>query len=93
MKSYELFQNMSPALAREILSYLQKEQNPVFKSVVQTLAAQRNGQDPEGRTTRKWFIALIVLTIVAAVYFWPVWTHGLTTWDAWHDRMWLSTWI
>ena len=41
MKSYELFQNMSPALASEILSYLQKEQNPVFKSVVQTLAAQR----------------------------------------------------
>ncbi|HEX4666849.1 MAG TPA: hypothetical protein VH207_09620 [Chthoniobacterales bacterium] len=41
MKSYELFQNMSPALATEILSYLQKEQTPVFKSVVQTLAAQR----------------------------------------------------
>jgi len=41
MKSHELFQNMSPALATEILSYLQKEQTPVFKTVVQTLAAQR----------------------------------------------------
>lgn len=41
MKSHELFQNMSPALAAEILSYLQKEQTPVFKTVVQTLAAQR----------------------------------------------------
>ena len=42
MKSYEIFQQMSPALASEILSYLQKEQPPVFKSVVQTLASQRN---------------------------------------------------
>ena len=36
---------------------------------------------------------LVLLTIVAAVYFWPVWTHGLMTWDAWHQRMWLSTWV
>jgi hypothetical protein len=42
MKSYEIFQQMSPSLAGEILSYLQKEQPPVFKSVVQTLARQRN---------------------------------------------------
>ena len=41
MKSHEIFQNMSPALAAEILTYLQKEQTPVFKSVVQTLAQQR----------------------------------------------------
>ena len=42
MKSHEIFQQMSPGLAGEILSYLQKEQPPVFKSVVQTLASQRN---------------------------------------------------
>ena len=42
MKSHEIFQHMSPALAAEILSYLQKTQTPVFKSVVQTLTAQRN---------------------------------------------------
>jgi dolichyl-phosphate-mannose-protein mannosyltransferase len=36
---------------------------------------------------------LVLLTIVAAVYFWPIWTHGLTTWDAWHERMWLSSWV
>ncbi len=41
MKSHELFQHMPPGLAAEILSYLQKEQTPVFKSVVQTLASQR----------------------------------------------------
>ena len=42
MKSHEIFQHMSPALAAEILGYLQKTQTPVFKSVVQTLASQRN---------------------------------------------------
>jgi hypothetical protein len=42
MKSHEIFQQMSPGLAGEILSYLQKERTPVFKSVVQTLASQRN---------------------------------------------------
>lgn len=41
MKSHEIFQHMTPALAAEILNYLQKEQPPVFKSVVQTLAQQR----------------------------------------------------
>ena len=42
MKSYEIFQKMSPTMAVEILNYVQKEQAPVFKSVVQTLASQRN---------------------------------------------------
>ena len=42
MKSHEIFQHMSPALAVEILSYLQKERTPVFKSVVSGLAGQRN---------------------------------------------------
>ncbi len=41
MKSHEIFQHMSPALAAEILSYLQNEQKPVFKAVVQGLASQR----------------------------------------------------
>ena len=42
MKSHEIFQHMSPALAAEIFGFLQKTQTPVFKSVVQTLASQRN---------------------------------------------------
>ena len=41
MKSHELFQQMSPAQASQILSYLQKERAPVFKSVIHTLAEQR----------------------------------------------------
>jgi dolichyl-phosphate-mannose--protein O-mannosyl transferase len=36
---------------------------------------------------------LLLLTIVAAVYFWPIWTHDLTTYEAWHQRMWLPSWI
>ena len=42
MKSYEIFQHMSPGLAAEVLGYLQKAQTPVLKSVIQTLAGQRN---------------------------------------------------
>jgi hypothetical protein len=42
MKSHEIFQHMSPALAVEILTYLQKEQTPVYKTVVQGLAQQRH---------------------------------------------------
>jgi dolichyl-phosphate-mannose--protein O-mannosyl transferase len=38
-------------------------------------------------------VLVVLLSIIAAVYFWPVWTHGLLTWDAWHQRMWLSTWV
>jgi dolichyl-phosphate-mannose--protein O-mannosyl transferase len=36
---------------------------------------------------------LLLLTMVAATYFWPIWTHDLVTYDAWHQRMWLPSWI
>lgn len=41
MKSHEIMEQMSPELAAEILGYLQGEQTPVFKSMVQALAGQR----------------------------------------------------
>jgi hypothetical protein len=41
MKAHEIFQHVSPVLAAEILSYLQKEKTPIYKSVVQGLAQQR----------------------------------------------------
>ncbi len=41
MKAHEIFQQMSPALAVEILTYLQKEETPIYKTVVQGLAQQR----------------------------------------------------
>src|SRR5450432_1256861 len=42
MKSHEIFQQMSPALAAAIFAYLQKEQKPVVKAAIQGLANQRN---------------------------------------------------
>jgi len=42
MKSHEIFQRMSPALAAEIFAYLQNEQKPVLKTAIQGLANQRN---------------------------------------------------
>ena len=42
MKSHEIFQRMSPTLAAEIFTYLQREQTPVFKAAVQGLGNQRN---------------------------------------------------
>jgi hypothetical protein len=41
MKSHEIFQAMSPVLAVEVLTYLQREQTPVYKTAVQGLAQQR----------------------------------------------------
>lgn len=42
MKAHELFQRMSPELATEIFTYLQREQKPVYKAAIQGLANQRN---------------------------------------------------
>ena len=41
MKSHEIFQHMSPALAAEIFTWLQREQKPVLKAAIQGLANQR----------------------------------------------------
>jgi hypothetical protein len=42
MKSHEIFQGISPALAAEIFNWLQTEQKPVYKAAIQGLANQRN---------------------------------------------------
>jgi hypothetical protein len=42
MKSHEIFQRMSPALAARIFTFLQTEQKPVYKGAIQGLANQRN---------------------------------------------------
>lgn len=36
---------------------------------------------------------VVVLAVVAASYFWPVWTGELITYDAWRARMWFASWI
>ena len=42
MKSHEIFERMSPALAAQIFTFLQTEQKPVYKAAIQGLANQRN---------------------------------------------------
>ena len=42
MKSHEIFQHMSPALAAQIFTFLQTEHKPVYKAAIQGLANQRN---------------------------------------------------
>ena len=42
MKAHELFQRMSPSLAAEVFTFLQREQKPVYKAAIQGLANQRN---------------------------------------------------
>ena len=42
MRSHEIFQQMSPALAAKIFGFLQTEQKPVYKAAIQGLANQRN---------------------------------------------------
>jgi len=42
MRSHEIFQRMSPALAAEIFTFLHRAQKPVYKAAIQGLANQRN---------------------------------------------------
>jgi hypothetical protein len=42
MRSHEIFERMSPALAAQIFTFLQSEQKPVYKAAIQGLANQRN---------------------------------------------------
>ena len=42
MRSHEIFQRMSPALAAQIFAFLHAEQKPVYKAAIQGLANQRN---------------------------------------------------
>jgi hypothetical protein len=42
MKSHEIFQRMSPALAAQVFTFLHTEQKPVYKAALQGLANQRN---------------------------------------------------
>ncbi len=37
--------------------------------------------------------AYALLVIVAFAYFYPVWSAEVIPYDAWHARMWLSSWI
>jgi len=36
---------------------------------------------------------LLVLSAIAAIYFWPVWTYGLMPYESWRHHMWFSSWV
>ena len=38
-------------------------------------------------------LSVLAATVLAFAYFWPIWTNGLITHDAWQSRMWLDSWI
>jgi dolichyl-phosphate-mannose-protein mannosyltransferase len=38
-------------------------------------------------------VSVLVAVIVSFAYFWPIWTNGLITNEAWQSRMWLDSWI
>ena len=42
MKAHEIFKAISPALAAEVFTFLQREQKSVYKAAIQGLASQRN---------------------------------------------------
>ncbi len=61
-----------------------------------SLASLPGGSD-SGPARRRWGLiaagALLVLVVVAAWYFMPIWTGETLTYDQWHRRMWFPTWI
>ncbi|KAE8765637.1 dolichyl-phosphate-mannose--protein mannosyltransferase [Georgenia thermotolerans] len=46
-------------------------------------------------TPRAWLLwgVVVGLAVVAAVFFWPIWTGQTVSYDAWRLRMWLPSWI
>nr|WP_233549606.1 phospholipid carrier-dependent glycosyltransferase [Cellulomonas rhizosphaerae] len=53
--------------------------------------------DPHGARSRRGAIiavsAVITLIVVAGLFFYPVWSGWVISYDEWHARMWLRTWI
>jgi dolichyl-phosphate-mannose--protein O-mannosyl transferase len=36
---------------------------------------------------------LVLLSVGASIYFWPIWTYELIPYDAWRQRMWFESWV
>ncbi len=50
---------------------------------------------PSGRRTAGVIVvgSYVVLTVIAFVFYWPIWTDVLITYDEWIQRMWFKRWI
>ncbi|MEN0129316.1 MAG: phospholipid carrier-dependent glycosyltransferase [Brevundimonas sp.] len=50
--------------------------------------------DPRGRRRAMIAVGAVIAVIAAAgLYFYPVWAAWIISYDQWHSRMWLGTWI
>ena len=38
-------------------------------------------------------VGIVVLAVLVSAYFYPVWEGTVVSYDAWHARMWLPSWI
>jgi dolichyl-phosphate-mannose-protein mannosyltransferase len=61
-----------------------------------SLASLPGGPDASPRR-RTWGLitagTVLILIVVATWYFLPIWTGQVLTYDQWHWRMWMPTWI
>lgn len=83
--------------SRTIFTFYAIVQTPFLVALLaMSLASLPGGpQASEGR--REWGLylagAIVVLAVIAAWFFYPVWTGQMLTYNQWHLRMWLPTWV
>ena len=68
----------------------------IVMAVAMTLGAMLGSADASARRRREGALAvgLIVLAmVIAAWWFYPIWTGEVIPYDAWRMRMWFETWI
>ena len=68
---------------------------PVATSAPSRLARFVSDDGAVEPTPRAWVLwgVVVGLAVVAAVFFWPIWTGQTISYDAWRLRMWLPSWI
>lgn len=45
------------------------------------------------RRWRRVSVVFLLLVVVLAVFFWPVWTAQTIPYEHWRWRMWFTSWI
>ena len=64
------------------------------QSAIAELGFVRNDSARQLRAGRSSTVGLIVLAmVIAAWWFYPIWTGEAIPYDSWRMRMWFSTWI
>ena len=79
---------------RPIFSYYASASLPFLVLAVTLLVGGIAGRDRRRRLLAGGVAGVVLaLTVVAFVFFWPVWTDGLLTNGEWLQRMWFRRWI